>query len=267
MEDAGALPFVDTVDSQNVSTRDSSASPASVLGDENLDEDEVDYVDHLRKVVGGGKRGPQPNVPMDEERFRQLCVLDGTDRWTNLQLSQEFNCSLDRVKNVKRRLKLTRTRAPQQLPDFQWLQNRWVDDKREDPLHRKSVAQGVMVLASELHVKSWSLRLHMKTEGFDPVNPWTDAQVQARIREQMNSAWCSKVGVTFAETILRRKFGMVVRRSQLRRALAILDPEGVRQRRRITKKKNDRVGYCVKGPRSLYHLDGHEKLAKAWGKH
>jgi hypothetical protein len=238
-----------------------------VLSDENLDEDEVDYVDHVRKAVGGGKRGPQPYVPMDEERFQQLCVLDGEDRRSNLQLSQEFNCSLDRVNNVKRRLKLTRPRAPQQLPDFQGLQDRWVDDECEDPLHRKSVAQGVRVLASELHVASWSLRQHMKTEGFDPVNPWTDAQVQQRIREQMSSAWCGQVGVTFAETILRRKFGMVVRRSQLRKALAILDPEGVRQRRRITKKKNDRVGYCVKGPRSLYHLDGHEKLAKAWGKH
>ena len=41
MEDAGTLPLVDTVDSQNVSTRDSSASPVSVLCDENLDEDEV----------------------------------------------------------------------------------------------------------------------------------------------------------------------------------------------------------------------------------
>ena len=67
------------------------------------------------------------------------------------------------------------------VPDFQWLQDRWVDDECEDPLHRKSVAQGVRVVASELHVVSWSLRLHMKTEGFDHVNPWTDAQVQKRI--------------------------------------------------------------------------------------
>jgi len=95
MEDAGALPLVDTVDSQNVSTRDSSASPASVLGDENLDEDEVDY---LRKVVGGCKRGPQPYVPMDEERFQHLNRLDGEDRWSNQKLAEEINYPLHRDK-------------------------------------------------------------------------------------------------------------------------------------------------------------------------
>ena len=73
MEDDGALQLVDTVESQNVSSaRDSSASPASVPGDENLDGDEVDHVDHLHKVAGGCKRGPQPYVPMDEERLQHL---------------------------------------------------------------------------------------------------------------------------------------------------------------------------------------------------
>ena len=95
MEDAGTLPLVDTVDSQNVSTRDRSASPASVLGDENLDEDEVDY---LRKVVGGCKRGPQPYVPMDEERFQHLNRLDGEDRWSNQKLAEEINYPLHRDK-------------------------------------------------------------------------------------------------------------------------------------------------------------------------
>jgi hypothetical protein len=56
---------------------------------------------------------------------------------------------------------------------------------------------------------------------------------------------------------------MVCRTSQLRRVLAKIDPEGVRRLKKRTEKKL--FEYDVKGPRSLYHLDGHEKLAKGWG--
>jgi hypothetical protein len=73
----------------------------------------------------------------------------------------------------------------------------------------------------------------------------------------MLGSWCCKVGVTFAETQLRVKYGMVCRTSQLRRVLAKIDPEGVRRHKKRTEKKE--FEYDVKGPRSLYHLDGHEK--------
>ena len=48
------------------------------------------------------------------------------------------------------------------------------------------------------------------------------------------------------------------------RLLAELDPTGVRRKMK-THGRRRRPTYSVAGPRSLYHADGHEKLAHVWG--
>ena len=69
--------------------------------------------------------------------------------------------------------------------------------------------------------------------------------------------------LSFAEAELRRLFGIVVSTRQIKRCLAQVDPEG----RRVRAKEAARLRYQynVPGPRSLYHADAHEKLAKIWG--
>jgi hypothetical protein len=202
------------------------------------------------------------------QEFKRLCTLSGNDRWTVAHLAQHFECSIARVKNLKRSLGLTQSQAREQVPEhvtFGWLQTRWTSDHHNEPLHRSAhVAIARHKLAMELGVSDRTLERHMKNLGFNCMNPYTDDEVGACMRMILLSAWCCKIGVGFAETRLRLKFGMVVRREQIARVLKHLDPAGVRRRTRKGKKKKG--AYNVKGPRSLYHLDAHEKLAKVWGK-
>ena len=59
-----------------------------------------------------------------------------------------------------------------------------------------------------------------------------------------------------------RNRGVYARHELIRRCLRTVDPHGTRERAKETQKT--RYRYCVPGPRSLYHADAHEKLAKIW---
>ena len=135
---------------------------------------------------------------------------------------------------------------------FGWLQTRWTSDHHDEPLHRSAhVATARHTrhkLAMELGVSDRTLELHMKKLGFNCMNPYTDEELGAFLGMILLSAWCCKIGVGFAETRLRLKFGMVVRCEQIARVLRHLDPAVVRRRTGKVKKKKG--GYNVKGPRS-----------------
>ena len=239
--------------------------------DSSEEEDAALHSDEALSEMGdrpsGGKRGPPPEVEVDLEEFKRFCAMLGDDRPTNAQLAEQFGCMVARVKHLKRQHGLTRVQQTEQVPShvtFKWLQDRWTSEEYAKPLHRMlRVADARKMLAMELGVSDRALEVHMKTVGFNCMNPYTDEEVGACLRFILLSAWCCKIGVGFAETRLRQKFGMVVRRRQISRVLKDLDPEGVRRRTRKGRKKKG--AYNVKGPRSLYHLDAHEKLAKLWG--
>lgn len=211
-----------------------------------------------------GKRPRSTQIDIDERYFISLCGLTGQDAWTLDELAAEFACSRSTIKRLKRKLGLTNAAA--QIPEhvtLKWLSERWLQDDQEEPLHRMHVTTAVHTVAGQLGVTTRQLRKHMNKVGFDPRYPWPDVTVEACVRMILMCAWCCRVGVNFTETQLRVKYGMVVRTSQIRRVLGKIDPEGVRRRKKRTEKK--KFQYDVKGPRSLYHLDAHEKLAKGWG--
>ena len=107
------------------------------LGEESNIEESVE--DEEVMVKGHrGKRGPPPTVEVDVQEFKRLCTLSGNDSWTVAQLAQHFECSIARVKNLKRSLGLTQPHSRQQVPQhvtFGWLQTRWTSDHHDEPLH------------------------------------------------------------------------------------------------------------------------------------
>lgn len=74
---------------------------------------------------------------------------------------------------------------------------------------------------------------------------------------------CSGVGVSFALARLKTEKGIVARASTVHKALRELDPDGHKKRAKEAAKTQ--YSYNVAGPRSLYHADAHEKVAKIWG--
>ena len=252
--------------SQDVSSEEERGG-ASVFDDDSSEEEEFQSDEVPLGRPSRGKRGPPPDVEVDLEEFKRFCAMLGDDRCVNAQLAEHFGCTVARVKHLKRQHGLSRVHHTASVPShvtFEWLQKRWTSEEYVKPLHRMHhVADARKILAMELGVSERALEIHMKTVGFNCMNPFTDEEVGACLRLILLSAWCCKIGVGFAETRLRQKYGMVVRRRQISRVLKDLDPEGVRRRTRKGRKKKG--AYNVKGPRSLYHLDAHEKLAKVWG--
>ena len=148
-----------------------------------------------------------------------------------------------------------------------WLSKRWGTRVKNDHLARYAmpVATARQVLAAELRVSTVVLTKHMKNVSFDCVNPWTVEEVCKCMRAIQLQAWCRHVGATFACTQFRIKSGMFVRDRDgmfVREALRLTATLFLRDP--ATKANKKLSSYDVKGPRSLYHADAHEKLAKIW---
>ena len=80
---------------------------------------EGNQMSDVREIVEGknmmdsvtGTEGSTVNVEVDLQVFNQLCTKSGNDSLTVAQLAQQFDteCSISRVKTLKRSLGLTQT--------------------------------------------------------------------------------------------------------------------------------------------------------------
>ena len=108
-------------------------------------------------VSGGGchrRPGPRPAVHIDEDIFRSHCTRAGPDKLTDCELALVCRCTLARVKRLKVLLGLTGLGkgAASELSDYRGLRSLWVDEHRQDPLHRMVVRDALRRLAHELGV-------------------------------------------------------------------------------------------------------------------
>lgn len=103
------------------------------------------------------------------------------------------------------------------------------------------------------------LRCHMQRRGLSR-HPAPPANLPELIDGVRTGAF-SNYGCTMVQGLLRAK-GVNVTRYRVMKVLQRADPGGARRRKR---RRLRRRTYRVGGPRSLYHADGHEKLAKVFG--
>jgi len=166
-----------------------------------------------------------------------------------------FGLPLWRVKYLKRSLRLTHERGERaaELPLCEELQSIWED------------CPGVTIdqVAPLLGVGRSTLYNHCRAIGFDTRDKYSDHEVCEALGLLREQGWCTETGVTFVMPRLFQYFGITARPSQIRRCQRMNDPVGHAERAATTSKT--RYVYRVKGPRSLYHCDAHEKVAKVWG--
>ena len=139
------------------------------------------------------------------------------------------------------------------LPSIETLEALWADDP----------CLTVDALAKRYGICARTMRSHLAAVGFRPEPVADDAPVMEALSKLVQRGWCSNIGVGFAEACLRREFGILASAKQIRRCLRVLDPASHKLRAKAAAKTKYR--YTVGGPRSLYHADAHEKLAKIWG--
>jgi hypothetical protein len=196
--------------------------------------------------------GRPPSHEVDEGAFVAACI----DGLSINELADEFGVSVDIVKKLRQKLGCTRctsTVAHTDLPSRDVLVTMW----EQDP------SLTIAVLANTLGITCARLRRHFQAVSFSPHRLVDDEQVVHALEEMRRSIWCSSMGVNFADARLRTCFGIVARRAQILRCLKHVDPTGHTHRQQAAAKT--RYEYNVAGPRSLYHCDAHEKLAKIWG--
>ena len=223
-------------------------------GDERVSED--DEVVSLKLMPG-----PRPDVEIDEDYFKSLCSADVDPCWTYSELAAHFGCSIWRIKRLKKRLGLTHQQREPVLPNLDSIRERWVREDDGNALYRMRVGLAMDQLSSELGVGLKRLRSHMSQIQFEPKRPWPPDEIESKLKLILQSPWNNNVGVDFAMTELRRLHQIVPRKTDVQKALDKLKP-----RQKKHKKVYSKSSYCVPGPRSLYHCDAHEKLAKIWGK-
>jgi len=198
-----------------------------------------------------------PLYGVDEEAFASKCFEWHGTREQEKSLAEHFNLQLHQVKRLKRQLSLTflgTNGVRPELPTCEELQEQW--SCSEQPL-------SVQALADAYGVSIRTMRDHLRRIEFAPPGSVSDDEVIAALQQLVRRGWCSNIGRTFVESELRSLFGLIVPGKQIRRCLAQVDPEGRKQRAKEAAKA--KYQYKVAGPRSLYHADAHEKLAKIWG--
>ena len=194
---------------------------------------------------------------INQREFAAKCFDWHGTREQEQRLAAFFGISISVVKRLKRNWGLTFIQAGGErptLPSDDELQALW----DEDP------CLTVESIANRYGVCPQTIRNHLAALGFQRTRPGLpDDVVRDALLQLTQRGWCSNIGLTFAEAELRRLFGIVVSTRQIKRCLAQVDPEG----RRVRAKEAARLRYQynVPGPRSLYHADAHEKLAKIWG--
>ena len=220
-----------------------------------------EWLAHQAREAGGSAEGQRlggrpvdPQNTVSDEEF-VLAVWFGEH--SDAELMETFGLtSVDVVYRHKRRLGLTHLRTGGSRPDLPTLaelQHIWELQPRTTPLD----------LALELRVGLRTLQRHFAAVGFSPRVAPDDGPVIEALRELAKRGWCSDLGATFARACLQRQYGIYATAHQIRRCLRACDPDGVR--RRAKEAQRTRFVYNVPGPRSLYHIDAHEKLAKIWG--
>jgi hypothetical protein len=195
-----------------------------------------------------GAGGRPAEVEMDTTVIQWLC----DEGYSNAEIAAYFGHTEGAVKQKKHRLGMSK-RARVELPPLEVLQAVW----EEDP--RTSVA----AVAAHLGVSTDVLRRHFKAIGFVPCEVQRYDVVLAALRELLSSVDCQNVGTSFATALLQSERGIHARPADVHRALRAHDPSGHKKRAKEATKTQ--YIYNVAGPRSLYHADAHEKLAKIWG--
>ena len=203
--------------------------------------------DAARSSTTANAGGRPPIAQIDESELRWLC----DEGYSNGEIAQYFGTTASAIDHKKRRLGLTQRKV--ELPPVEVLQAVWAEDPRTT----------VAFVASELGVSANTLRRHFQSIGFTPMELHGEQAVEEALRELLAEVDCSKVGVPFALALLQSERGICARPAHVHRVLCKYDPEGHRKRRQEAAKTQ--YVYNVAGPRSLYHADAHEKLAKIWG--
>ena len=228
------------------------------------DEDDVDVVDpewegaavptaaqllglvSLDDLYASG--GAPVQFPIDLDKLVELCY----NGWSNAEIAEELGCTDRVVRYRKAQLGLTWLQQTPWLPACDLLEEWW----------RLNPGITTSALAIVLGLSSTTLRRHMRRVGFRP-----SAGRLASNKELLRAVKIIKarkvmfsLGRTFMEGALRNEFRMCATDRQIRDALRTVDPVGSRKRAKQAGKA--RRSYSVAGPRSLYHADAHEKIAR-----
>ena len=196
---------------------------------------------------------PPTYAHADEDTFIEL-VRVGCKGW-ELQAAFSPPLTIDQVNYLKRKHRLQGVAVAarhEALPCFEQLDEAWQHDSYAF-VQRMAEAHGV---------NASTLRRHCTAIGFELGPPATDPEVLDGLAYLRQQIWCASLGVTFADARLR-SLGIHARPDVIRRCLKTIDPLGAVARAKQLAKTKYR--YSVPGPRSLYHMDAHEKLAKLWG--
>jgi AraC-like DNA-binding protein len=202
---------------------------------------------------------PNQRWTVDEPALAALC-FEGV--MSDQELANEFNVPVSLIWRLKRKLKLTWLGRGGEHPSYP-------DLAQLDQLWNAEPTLTVAELSVRLGCSPRALRYHFNRVGFicpfhgGQQQPVDDETVISALAEISERGYCSKLGHTFADSDLRVHFGIYASKKQIKRCLRLADPDNVRQRAR--KAAAMRYVYSVGGPRSLYHCDAHEKLAKLWG--
>jgi len=188
---------------------------------------------------------------VDFDRLVELCY----DGWSNADMAEELAVPLKVVEYRKKQLGLTWLHEHPWLPDCDTLHEWW----------RLNDSIRVGTLAGVLNVSASTLRRHMKHVGFSPsaAQDVSDDALLSAVRQIKARNTVSRVGRTYLDGCLRDEFGICATDTAFRNALFRVDPTGIVRRAKQAAKA--RRSYRVAGPRSLYHADAHEKIAKKYG--
>ena len=202
----------------------------------------------LNELHAHGGKPVQHEIDLD--KLIALCY----DGWSIEAMAEELGVPAHVIKYRKAQLGLTWLVQQPWLPSHEMLEEWW--------LLNPGITIGA--LAVLLCVSATTLRRHMRHVSFKPsAGSGTDEEVLRAIRAINARKFVNRIGRTNIDGALRDEYGIVATDRQIRKAIKRIDPTGTKKRAKQAGKAQRQ--YRVGGPRSLYHADAHEKIAKKYG--